>query len=229
MWLKIAFLLAIASGCATSTRSVSPSPRLAGDAIEQGDVILRDNFDDPAGGRFPRNTWFPGIDHDYADGEYYIRLAPSFASEGQMVGPDLLFANTEIEVDARLVGDTETRWIGILCRLEVRDGALAGGYALVIRPATGWVSLARVGANSNVRLVPDQISAAVRRGNSTNILELTWAGTTIVARINGTVVASVRDGALQRGRMGLVVGRPEPIRVEGRFDNLVIREASIER
>ena len=43
-----------------------------------------------------------------------------------------------------------------------------------------------------VHLVPFQFSEAVRRGNASNHLELTCVGSAIIARINGTEVASAR-------------------------------------
>jgi hypothetical protein len=78
-----------------------------------------------------------------------------------------------------------------------------------------------------VRLVADQFSEAIRQGDASNHLELTCAGSTIIVRINGMEVASVRDGTHDNGHVAIVVSRSTSIGLEARFDNLVIHEALV--
>jgi hypothetical protein len=71
--------------------------------------------------------------------------------------------------------------------------------------------------------VPVQSSPAIHRGTATNHLELACVGQTISARINGIEVGAARDGALERGRVAIVVGRTAgSIVVDARFDNFVM-------
>jgi hypothetical protein len=131
--------------------------------VQLGEVIFRDDFDNPAGGRLPRVSSHPDIDQGYVDGEYLFRLAPSYKESSRFVGPEAVFANTHVEVDGRLVGGTETRWLGVACRIVIKDGEPVGAYIFAVLPAAGWFSLTRLEPGRFVRLVPDQFSEVVRR------------------------------------------------------------------
>jgi hypothetical protein len=188
-----------------------------------GEVLLTDSFDNPAAGRLSSQSDDPAVEQGYIEGEYRVRLASS-ARPFRAVGASSVFANLQVAVDARLAEGTEARWVGLACRLNPRNGT-AQFYALLTVPATGQFALSNFDGSRWVHLVPFRSSDAVRRGNASNHLELTCVGSTLIARINGTEVASALDRTYDSGYVAVVVGRDEGIPVEARFDNLVVREA----
>ena len=207
----LAYLVAgaLVSGCGTS--------------IKSGKVLLTDSFDNPAAGRLSSQSDDPAVEQGYIGGEYRVRLSSS-AKPLRVVAANSVFANLQVAVDARLAEGTEGRSIGVACRMKPKDGT-AQFYALLTVPATGRFALSNFDGYQWVHLVPFQSSEAVRRGNASNHLELTCVGSTIIARINGTEVASAQDGTYDSGYVAVVVDRDEGIPLEGRFDNLVVREA----
>jgi len=188
-----------------------------------GKVLLTDSFDNPAAGRLSNQSDDPGVEQGYIGGEYQVRLSSS-AKAFRAVGANSVFGNLQVAVDARLAEGSEARWVGVACRLNPKDGT-AQFYALLTVPATGQFALSNFDGYRWVHLVPFQSSEAVRRGNASNHLELICVGSTIIARINGTEVASTLDRTYDSGYVAVVVGRDEGIPVEARFDNLIVREA----
>jgi hypothetical protein len=220
-------LAAAAWGCSTSATPASrPHERVIG-SVKLGDVIFRDNFDDPVAGGLPKQASVPGAEQGYRDGEYFLRLSPSHKDQISLTGPDAVLANTHVEVDVRFVATTEMCGVGVACRVSLEEGVAIGAYVLSMSPATGWFALARLDPGRVVRLVADQFSEAIRQGDASNHLELTCAGSTIIVRINGMEVASVRDGTHDNGHVAIVVSRSTSIGLEARFDNLVIHEALV--
>ena len=220
-------LAAAAGECATRTTPASPIAAGPISSVKLGEILYRDNFDDPATGQLPKQSSVPGVDNGYRDGEYLLQLSPSYKYPFQGVSPRRTYANTQVRVDARLVGDTKARWVGVACRLITKGGIAARAYILAVSPATGAFVLYRLESDRQVDLVPPQFSKVVQRANTSNHLELTCAGSTIIGRINGTQVASAGDSTLDRGYVAVVVSRSDPILLEARFDNLVIQEARV--
>src|SRR5207245_4640504 len=70
-------------------------------------------------------------------------------------------------------------------------------------------------------------SAAIRRGNETNRLELGCAGPTISATVNGTRAVAVGDGTFQQGQSRVAAFAPRTT-VQARIDNLVVTQISEE-
>src|SRR5262249_5594891 len=56
--------------------------------------------------------------------------------------PSGLFANIRVTADVRLVGNTEARWVGVICRMSLTGGR-PRLYGLIIYPATGRFGLGR--------------------------------------------------------------------------------------
>jgi hypothetical protein len=200
---------ALVSGCATS--------------IEPGKVVLTDSFDNPAAGRLSGQSDDPAVEQGYLGGEYQVRLLAS-ARPVRVVAANSAFADLQVAVDARLAEGTEGRWVGVACRMSPKDGT-AQFYALLVVPATGQFAVSNFDGYRWIHLVPFRSSDAVRRGNASNHLELTCVGPTLVARINGTEVASAQDGTYGAGYVAVVVNHDEGVPLEARFDNLIVHEA----
>jgi len=197
----------LASGCATST----------------GAVVLTDSFDNPAAGRLASQSDDPAVEQGYVEGEYQIRLT-SAAKPFRAVAASSAFADLQVAVDARLAEDTEGRWVGVACRLNPKDGT-AQFYALLAAPSTGQFALSSFDGYRWIHLIPFQSSDAVRRGNASNHLELTCAGPSLVARINGIEVGSAVDRTYESGFVAVVLGRNDAVPAEARFDNLIVKDA----
>ena len=222
----LAVLTTLISGCPAHT---PPFPRtdvpLKG--VKLGEVLLTDNFDDPTAGHLPQRTAHPNIEEGYRAGEYFISLSSSYVTKNWAVGPDHVFANVQVAADARLAGVTDTRWVGLMCRLRV-SGREVTGYVLALSPTTGRVALERRDPNGFVKLVPSAASAHVRRGNATNHLELTCAGSRIEAHVNGGQVASAEDSTSSSGYVTFIAGRDTQVPVLAWFDNLTVTEVRAE-
>lgn len=237
-WVRLGVLLggavAILPGCEKAARPESVGTReIARQAqpsqgVRVGDVILSDDFSSQGVARLPVRSGDPHVDQGYVGGEYLVRLSPSFAGPSYFVGPRALLANVQIAADVRLVGGTEARWVGVGCRLNIKAGRASGYYILGVSPATGHFGVERHDPDRRTEILPFQASEAIRRGNATNRLELTCAGSTIAARINGIEVGSAQDGTYESGLAMVAVGRVAAIPAEARFDNLVVREATRE-
>ena len=189
----------------------------------EGTIVLQDNFDDPANGLLPRSSPFPTrYTRGYVDGEYMIKTLDPEA-RGIPIVVVAEFANFSLAVDARLVGGSERRYVTMGCRDEAPLGT--GHYRFSVETASGHFTLNRSDSGGLIALVDWQTSPAIRRGNEWNRLELTCAGTTIAASVNGTQVASVQDATYPYAGLlwfGAGTFANTGLTVEARFDNLVV-------
>jgi hypothetical protein len=125
-------------------------------------------------------------------------------------------------VDAQVVGEVAGRFLVVGCRRQETETLT--GYRLAIAPDAGLFTLVRRDAALEVQLAAWQESGAIRRGGEWNRIELTCAGSTIDAIVNGQVVASVQDATYPRGQgilgVGIFPGQGAP--AEANFDNLLV-------
>lgn len=154
------------------------------------------------------------------DGEYVIRVEdPSYPylADAQLPG---VYSDTSLTFDVRLVGDASNRFIAAGCR---QDQALAGEYSVYLFPSSRALRIWR-GAGSGSVVLFEGPSAAIRRDNATNHVELGCAGDTISVSINGSVVAAVQDGTYRSGTLWIGVRASDNDVAEARYDNLVLRQ-----
>jgi len=188
-----------------------------------GDVLLSDNFDNPDAGLLPQTSPNPAYVRGYEGSEYLIqKLDPDFTRLPLGVIPGS-YEDTTLAIDARLVGDTEGRYVALECRRSP-----IGWYRAYIDPDRGWFWLARWDEDSETVLTDRTPSEAIAQGNEANHLELTCAGNLIALAINGTEVANILDGTYLAG--GLAIGASvftgSRDVAEARFDNLVVYQAA---
>lgn len=207
------------------------TPRSPGTpSLRVGDVLLLDHFDNRSARQLPQAAPVAFVDVGYTAGEYKIRIELEYQSGAEtdyFAGPSSLFANVRAAVDGRLWGGVESRRFGMGCRATAPNGHLSG-YFLAVTPALGQFSLSRLDAGDPTVLVGSQGSPAVERGSKSNHLELTCAGDTVTARINGTEVASILDGRYSIGAVMLFAGRDRALSVEARFRDLIVSEVLLE-
>lgn len=208
-------LIATPAGVASSSL---PSPR----APAAGDIVLADNFDNPSAGRLPKQAVDPTkVQLGYVGGEYVVKRLDLSLTGG--VGAALTDTPSDgtLAVDARIVGDTDGRYVELRCRYR-NNGA--DFYVMAVMPHDGVYQILRI---SGGRTVPPEVwreSAAIRRDNATNHLELTCAGSSLSASINGQKVLDLQDNSIPDGIFVIAAGNTtqKPGLVEVRFDNLVL-------
>jgi hypothetical protein len=186
--------------------------------------LLSDDFQDPAKGVLPKEP-SPGVQVElgYDKGEYFVRKplgVPGF----KLVWPRGVFDDASVAVDTRLVGDAANRYVFVQCRMEPDSGAT--GYMLSVTPSAGGFNFVKFEGGQSVPLGArgQQTSPAIKRGNATNRLELSCAGSTITATVNGTQIATAQDAAYKSGNVRLGVGAfsPDTALAEARFANFVV-------
>jgi hypothetical protein len=184
-----------------------------------GQVLLADDFGDPAAGTFITNSTDPDrFLAGYVDGEYSVqRVQPESTSVFFVSNRMRTFMDAALAIDARLTGDGVGSVI-VYCR---RSGSPSSGYRLEVDPTGQRFRLLRSDAGTFVTLVPWRPATLQRE---TNHIELSCAGSTIVVSANGTALATVRDGRYRQGVFGVGVGGPASAYPEARFANLMITQ-----
>ena len=154
---------------------------------------LSDNFEAAARGVFQPSYSLPNVgEGGYTEGELRVRRLSTGGGYALPVPhtPDL--DNATLAVDARVVGPSADRLVYISCRRKSSEPNT--GYRFEVDPATGQFKVARWDGTNETALSPWRASDAIRRNNESNRLELTCAGNTIEAALNGRSVAKVEDG-----------------------------------
>jgi len=197
---------------------------LTGIAHKPGEIVLRDDFADPAIALLAQSGDGSNYELGDAGGEYRIAaINPTFNGTPISSIPGT-YGDSAISVDAHLAGPTANRYIAVGCRRTANTGDM---YQLQIDPANGTFSLARWDRGKETFLRGWTPAASIHRSNETNSIQLLCIGKTISATINGTQVASLQDGAYQRGGdfigAGVLTQNP-PGTVEARFGHLVLTQ-----
>ena len=132
------------------------------------------------------------------------------------------FDHATVAVSARLEGEVAGRYLLLGCRRQETE--FQTGYRLAVAPGLGRFTLVPRYAALEVALVGWQESGGIRRGTEWNCLELTCAGSSIDAIVNGQVLASVQDESYRQGQVilgvGIFAGQGAP--AEAYFDDLEV-------
>jgi hypothetical protein len=197
----------------------------AAPAIAKGALLFADDYSTPAAGRLPV-TPFDCCTRSYENGEYVLRVIDPAATS--IAGADLPggdFTDTVLTVDARLVGDTEGRYVSLACRAGEN-----GNYRLLIDGAGHW-SLRYlhleldIGAGISWVLAGGD-SPAIHPGTQSNHIELACVGNNIQASVNGTVIVALTHDSLRSGASTITAGTYTDSgtdrTVEARFVNVTL-------
>jgi hypothetical protein len=205
--------------------TATPRPQAGSSApAAPGTVVFSDNFD--ASGRMPTSSSDPAhFERGYVEGEYaLIKTDPEYTGTAFASLPGT-YGDTSLAVDARLVGETANRTLGLYCRIQ--QGNQLSGYQMLVSPADGRVRLFRFDEGRSTPMTDVLESSAIRRGSEMNRLELGCAGPTISATVNGTRVAAVGDGSYQQGVMRISTAA-QGATAQARLDNLVVTQVAPE-
>jgi hypothetical protein len=198
------------------------SPAQAGS--QNASVLAADNFMSSSGGLFPPTSPIPDKwQVAYLNGEYQVVGADPNAVDGTSVTTDATFGNMKVAVDARVDGDTNNTELGVVCRWAA--GNSPGGYELDVFPGSGAISLTKLRAGQRTNLLLLDQNPSVNPGGQSNHLELSCAGRTITASVNGTMVGSAEDPTFSRGSAGISIARAvNPGTVSVRFSNFMVTQ-----
>lgn len=186
-------------------------------------VLQSDNFADPATGILPQSSTNTTVQLGYVDGEYQIAVTDS-SSPPQFVAIPGLYSDTTTQVDARVVGDPANQIVAVYCR---RQDSPVSGYRFDVYPGSGTADLVK-NDNNVLTLLQETIqSPAIHSGNESNHLDLTCTGDTILASVNGSQIAAVRDSSFQGGYSALVGGAVTERTSDARFGHLVVSEPQL--
>ncbi len=185
-------------------------------APSAGDLLLADDFDDPASG------WLVLVtdegEQGYDQGAYRIAVyGVDFAAWGYPE-PENDFADFVIEVDAHRVDGPEDNEYGIITRMQPD-----GSFYLFSISSTGHASIQKHIGEEWEYLVDWTESAAVRQGGEINRLRVTCQGARLRFFVNGQAVAEADDAGFRSGNIGLLASAGEVTGVVAAFDNLRVR------
>lgn len=194
---------------------------------QDGGIRLEETFDNPHTGIFSAGSIEPDeYTYAYEDGKFVIAaLADDFA--GELISQVLLtLSDATIAVDARLRGEVTGRYLVVGCRGLDADT----GYELEVNTELETVTLWRGEGEEQTEIAGPLAAPSIRSLDHTNRIELSCAGETIAARINGEEVVAVEDDRFAEGMLyvgaGLYGASAGPF--EALFDNLVVTAPSRE-
>ncbi len=208
--------------CAMASFTTSRS-RAAPAAQQPGDVTQSDDFSDPSRGVLPRSVNNDQFTVAVEDGEYVIRK-PEGTNNGRPVvrpAPGRDYADASIAFDARLVGQTNDRFLTAGCR---RPATGPGGYMTFVNPRYQWIDIYRSDGPGQLTGLVSQWSSAVVHDRLMHRYEFLCVGDTVAVRVDGAIAAWVQDATFTSGRFEVGVGLNDARQaVEGRLDNLAAR------
>jgi len=184
-------------------------------------VTLTDDFIDPDQGLLQTYSSNPAVQLDYECGEYRIAKVSADASVLPTVSVPGVFADSVLDVDARLVGDPTDVRVVLRCRQQLSGSSW---YRADFMPDVGRVALYRSDDNRQVMLANATAVGPLNGGNETNHLELSCQSNLISASANGTLVASAADDTYGAGSMAIAVGPrgAQHIETDGRLAHLAV-------
>jgi hypothetical protein len=180
-----------------------------------GEDLFNDDFSQPNSG------WRRASDeHGSADyGDDYYQITVNSAKYQVWSSPNLLFADSIIEVDAVKAAGNDDNLFGITCRVQPSQDF----YAFLIS-ADGYYGIFRHQDDAFQLLGQNAMSPseAIQQGNVTNRLRADCVGNTLSLYINGQKVAETTDDQFTRGDVGLIAGALSDPGVDIHFDNFSV-------
>jgi hypothetical protein len=185
--------------------------------VHQALPIYQDDFSEPNSGW--QQTSEEAYENGYENGEYYILVKKSDWSAWVWNENTEVFEDFTIEVDARLVSGSEQSSYGIIFRW-----VSGGGFYRFLVSGSGYYSVGAKTDNVWTELHPCTESAFIKRGNSTNHLQVVCRGSEIGVWVNGYYLTTVIDDSLAAGWVGMIVSTTDP-NTRVAFDNIIVYSA----
>ena len=195
----------------------SPSPETSITSLPSGAILFQDDFSNPNSGW---GEWEEeGAEVKYKQGGLRILVNQPQFDYWSVAGRE--FSDTQIEVDARLIGKETDNDYGLICRYQDQDNF----YMLVIS-SDGYYGIAKMKDGEHTMIGAEQLqySTAIAQGNSTNHLRADCVGQTLTLYANDQKLMEATDGEYLSGDVGLLAGAYDRGDVDILFDNFVVKK-----
>ncbi len=206
----ISILIVLSLAC--SIASATPAPQDL--TIPSGNVLFQDDFASPVTG-WDRLMIAEGT-MDYDGGGY--RLLINSPNTNFWSTPHKNFADVRMEVDSGKLGGPDENRIGLVCRFTGSD------YYFFLISSDGFYGIGIYTGGQAVLLGQSEMQSNgnIKTGMAVNHLRADCAGDTLTFYVNGFQAASVQDGTLKSGDVGLLAGTFSALGVDVIFDNFVV-------
>ena len=131
-----------------------------------------------------------------------------------------------IQADAEQLSDYADNAFGLMCRASPSNNG--DGYFFFIS-GDGYFTLRRGASKEVLPIIPWTRTDAIQQGRGINRIRIVCVDDYLALYVNGQFVAEARDSLFASGYAGLTAAVPEGGEVDVRFDDLVIRAATLER
>jgi hypothetical protein len=202
--------LFLLSSCTSATPTPPPTQ-----AAPSGTVLFQDEFDAPTTGwdRFANEG---GI-MDYFEGGFRILVQQPGLNFWST--PQKNFGDVRVEADVlKLAGPDENR-MGVMCRYQ------GGNYYFFIISNDGYYAIGKFINGQSTLLGQEQMQASpVVQPNMINRFRVDCIGNTLTFTLNSTQLATVQDGDLKSGDVGVLAGSFSKPGVDVSFDHFVVTQ-----
>lgn len=207
----ISLLIVLSLACSTAAPATS-APQ--DQSVPSGNVLFQDDFGSRATG-WDRLLTAEGT-MDYDAGGY--RMLINSLNTNFWTTPHKNFADVRMEVDAGKLGGPDENRIGMICRFTGSD------YYFFMISSDGYYGIGIYAGGQAALLGQSEmkVSSNIKTGLAVNHLRADCAGDMLAFYVNGFQVASVYDGTLKSGDVGLLAGTFAQTGVDLVFDNFVV-------
>ncbi len=204
-------LIILSSACS----SIAPVPSASQDqSAPSGSVLFQDDFTGQTSG-WDRLLTAEGT-MDYDAGGY--RMLINSLNTNFWSTPHKNFSDVRMEVDAGKLGGPDENRIGLICRFTGND------YYFFLISSDGYYGIGIYTGGQAILLGQSEMQSNgnIKTGLAVNHLRADCAGDTLTFYVNGFQIASVQDGALKSGDVGLLAGTFSQPGVDVILDNFVV-------
>lgn len=204
--LHLSFFILLITSCAPAPTPATPPP-------PSGSVLFEDEFELNTTGwdRFANEG---GI-MDYFEGGY--RILVMLPGMNFWSTPEKDYGDVRIETEVLKLGGPEENRMGLMCRYQ------GGNYYFFIISSDGFYAVGKFMGGQTQLLGQSEMQASpLIQATVANQLRADCVGNTLSFFINDTQVASVQDGDLASGDIGVLVGSFSQPGVDVSFDHFVV-------
>jgi hypothetical protein len=204
------YLFLLITACAPKATPLAPATK-----VPAGTILFKDEFDASTTG-WDRFSNEGGV-MDYFEGRYRILVQR----------PDLNFWSTphknygdvRVEADAMTLAGPKENRLGLMCRYQ------HGNYYFFIISDDGYYAIGKFVNNQAILLGQEQMQTSTAiQTDVVNHLQADCVGNTLTFTVNKTQVATVQDGDLKSGDIGVLAGAFSQPGVDVSFDHFVVTQ-----
>ncbi|MFN8378412.1 MAG: hypothetical protein U0452_07045 [Anaerolineae bacterium] len=130
-----------------------------------------------------------------------------------------------IQADVEQLSDYADNAFGLMCRASPTNNG--DGYFFFIS-GDGFYTFRRGASKEVLPIIPWTSTDAIQQGRSINRIRIVCVDDYLALYVNGQFVAEARDNLFKSGYTGLTAAVPKDGEVDVKFDDVVIRAATLE-